>query len=513
MEKNTSPNEVKATYCYFNHSQAVVNEYNPQIKGYKEAIVTIDASLSFEEILKQVKKHIQNKQKEYASFELTSKKSLLQINSALFLPKIIFAETHDDPITAQILKKLTPRLKELGYRYFYEEMDIETKIETLINGNKQRLSDYETLNQEFLSCGFNKTIEKASKTEIRIFCTMRMMGFKGYTTQYSKSLPPDEQDPGVPADILAKDNPSVTSEHFMRNLTIFSNEVWHIIKIHPSIKPYLEFYENLLENNISFQGTDCHNQSGVLFAIDKMEERDKFTAKRYLNSKDPFFARIGRAHAPGIQKEVSKIIPINIANISYSFYHIFRASDLFALEISGKVINPLIIDGRTMSDDEIIELIYKDILDKKLMLEEHHQTTIKEKLLCHACAFGKLDQVEELILREKVNIDCCDELGRNPLHYSVMRTELVEDLIKSQKQNLIADECTRNHSKVFEFLLENGGDITKENCNNNTPQKILIRDSFKEDLTGEQAKEMLLILKKYTSSHKITETIEISPKM
>lgn len=118
---------------------------------------------------------------------------------------------------------------------------------------------------------------------------------------------------------------------------------------------------------------------------------------------------------------------------------------------------------------------------------------VQETLFRFACAFGDLEKVEKIGAEKDFSFTNCDHLARTPLHYAVMTKNLLQGLIKSTGYSRSAEECLKNHCKIFDYLInENSTLLDSKNANGNTPADLLRRDSNSDDVdTREQAQMML----------------------
>jgi ankyrin repeat protein len=146
---------------------------------------------------------------------------------------------------------------------------------------------------------------------------------------------------------------------------------------------------------------------------------------------------------------------------------------------------------------------HRTILDRCLDNQRLVRSFIQENIFRVACALGDLDTVKKCIA-VGVNINAQDHFGRTALHFTVMRQELVSDILRSQNSLLTVEYCMQNHSRLFEYLIQQGADISITNSNGKSPLQLLSRDSFSvgDELTSHQAKTMLGFYKKHLSQHR-----------
>lgn len=101
---------------------------------------------------------------------------------------------------------------------------------------------------------------------------------------------------------------------------------------------------------------------------------------------------------------------------------------------------------------------------------------IKDQLLREACALGDLEQVKKLV-RDGANVNGQDRLLRTPLHYAVMRQDLITPILKNSNSPRAIEQCMQEHVAVFKFLLEQNADLTIANKNGNNVRTIIERDN------------------------------------
>lgn len=137
------------------------------------------------------------------------------------------------------------------------------------------------------------------------------------------------------------------------------------------------------------------------------------------------------------------------------------------------------------------------ILDSKITNQQKTRNYIKEVLFRLACAFGDLDTVKRIGEEKDFDLTSCDHLKRTAMHYTVMTKKLVKNLIESTGYPDTAENCLKNHAKVFEYLIDKTSTFLEcKNVNGNTPLFLIQRDVDSDDAdTREQALTMLEILK------------------
>lgn len=88
-----------------------------------------------------------------------TEKSIIDLDSIhkpdIYLPTIIFVEDHWDPANSRVLNFLFPRLVELGYRRYYEELPQGKTLETVLEEVTQHISDYNQISANMKKINLN----------------------------------------------------------------------------------------------------------------------------------------------------------------------------------------------------------------------------------------------------------------------------------------------------------------------------------------------------------------------
>ncbi len=235
------------------------------------------------------------------------------------LPRLIFAENHTDPITFQVLAKLTQKLAAISYQSFYDEMP-----------RNSTLDDY--------------------LSEVRIYLSRVKL--------ILKALGKDIND----YDKLDLSDPSLLLTDRSRN---------DFLARYPKYLSREQFLVELRKSNMDYVAIDDEN-TGDSTKCPSLQERDNLMAAAYLKSKEPFFARIGLAHVDGIQSRLF----LNAANLQeaknfrFYFIHSLTENKPLPLEQTYRANEAILLTGITVIDannksvDEIAASIMTDIFNK-----------------------------------------------------------------------------------------------------------------------------------------------------
>jgi|688.fasta_scaffold181303_1 hypothetical protein len=409
------------------------------------------------------------------------------VGEELFLPTLMFGEHHDETITTQILTLLLPKLKSLGYFRFLEEISSNLHLSDVLNRLEMSTQKYKQANQYFKNYGFKTDLCDASCIELQRFSFMVLTGKGEHTVNYLKSIPSDQYDYSF--EVIGKDLPDLDSKEIYARFQKIYNEIAFLRRT-PVL---INYYKNLIALNINFSAVDLAKVDSIPY--DKImkgymaEERDKCMAQSFLEQR--CFGRVGANHLIGLQTEILNTIPRKKAEKTVICFHITRRplSEGF-LEIDHPL-GVIQIDARNLTDKEVCNLVIDHIMRVKSLNKDF----IKEDAFRVACAIGNIDEVKKFLCDEKIDINKYDNLGRTALHYAVMRKDLIVKLLKTKNLTLAVEKVMENHPEIFKLLLEKGADINIKNTNGNTPLQLLLRDSYSENIDGQQARKMLQIYK------------------
>lgn len=234
------------------------------------------------------------------------------------IPKLIFAEIHDDLVTMELLRVISPKLQELGYNCFLDEIPTSMTLTTLNELLDGAATEYSQLKEEIHTLGYqefnNESIKALSKKYSVGFFTVSEDNFK---------------------------------------LAIKKHEIGSSLK---------KLLTALAGQNIKWKGIDPLQEQSVLdiAEYDKLQEiRDKSMVEEYLQN-DAVFGRTGLAHLPGIQKNIIEEIGEEQAQESFCFFHIYTG-ELYKEYPKDLPLNVTIINANNMTHTEIVEQIIRHI--------------------------------------------------------------------------------------------------------------------------------------------------------
>ena len=278
------------------------------------------------------------------------------------LPHLIFTEAHEDCITKRILVKLAPILRSLGYATFFAESFPNT-VDCRFKSISEAISSFE----EFLNTGLQVLkligVDKNNKDDLKKIFDDKLLELKIFKPLSNKKI--IEMLPDTFKKLLdANDMPY---EKFIKSIEFCSTEI--------------AFLRNIEINKIVYHGID---------AIEGLSRplRDNSMATAYLSAQSGIFSDIGLAHLDGIQKIIRSQLDDDTTNNSYLFFHIYSDqlsspeednfesfNDIEIAARTGKIDMPIklhVIDGVSQSDDEVIQFIIDNILEKKKILEKEY---------------------------------------------------------------------------------------------------------------------------------------------
>lgn len=120
-------------------------------------------------------------------------------------------------------------------------------------------------------------------------------------------------------------------------------------------------------------------------------------------------------------------------------------------------------------------------LNKKLDLEQQLRVS---------CAIGDIQKVKELLARN-VDLNAVDKHNRNALHYAVMRSTLVKNLMSSNATPSEINLAMEAHAEIVILLLEHGANRHCKNANSQIPFALLERDLKSENLLDKETSEKI----------------------
>lgn len=239
--------------------------------------------------------------------------------------RIIFAELHIDQATARFLANIAPRLKEIGYDCFYDEIHSSLTSETLLSQLKPCEIQYQLLKDEFKSKGFTD-INDAT--------------IAAYT------------------ELLYGGNPKNALIGFF-----VSSMRENIIRLENGVA-LLDLLAQLKQHNISYQGIDPLEPCGTLTGEEYeklVSSRDRVMANHYISYCGNVFGRVGVAHVKGIQQNIIEKLTPDEANNSFHFIHLYSNADLYERSFKDNLDNlPLgitCINVNKISEAELVQII------------------------------------------------------------------------------------------------------------------------------------------------------------
>lgn len=240
------------------------------------------------------------------------------------LPKIIFAEDHLNPITAKVLNKLVPKLKELGYETFLDE-----------KAEGSTLQDY------------LKSIEEDNSI------------WQRWVDKLKKDLDIDIQKEDWCAHPFFSDKEGKEIAYFLKR---------HAVKL-----SYIPFFENLQINKVNYKSIDlkimnhANLEPSVIAYLNF--SRVKQMSRSYLNSSEPAFGWVGYNHIKELQKEISENLSKIGATDQFCFFAIsFGTQPYKFLNEEALPFGISLIDSAKNTEDEMVDLIIKYIKEKQAAL-------------------------------------------------------------------------------------------------------------------------------------------------
>lgn len=264
--------------------------------------------------------------------------------------RIIFAENHWDPSTSRILHKIAPHLSKMNYRLFLDEKPDRKPIEWHIDQHKDHEVTYAKTVSEFQQA----KLDMSNERDVKLFVLNKLDSYRHLTDDSS----------------------------FQQMTDHFFEALFDIINRHSSICAFKAFLESLKQLRIPYECIDLlienhHRQSDKTY-LAHSATREKHISKTFLTRTD-FFSRIGLAHVSGIQNEIIKQIPRDVAADHFSYYYLYAKpsipdDDFLEERIrSGRLKLPLgitTIDMSKKTDDQVIKQILLQISEKQSKLEE-----------------------------------------------------------------------------------------------------------------------------------------------
>lgn len=248
------------------------------------------------------------------------------------IPRLVFAEAHDDQVTATILKNITPKLKALGYDLFLDEIPKFLTREILLKELSKSEAEYEQIKKNFRDAGFKRIDDKNIEKYVK------------------KSLP----------FFTSKKDIQVAISDFKVLLIKHENGI--------ALKNFLI---TLGEHNIGYQGIDPLESPVPLSEEEYVKlapVRDKQMADEYINANTNVFGRVGLAHVTGMQKNIIRQIgkgkSKSDSDVTFRFFHIYSIPpeshdcDEYLADLP---LGIKIIDVNKFSEDQIVTIITNEL--------------------------------------------------------------------------------------------------------------------------------------------------------
>lgn len=259
-------------------------------------------------------------------------------------PTLIFAHTNTDPIATKILTKLTLKLKNMGYACFLDEVNKDATLLDQLAQIENNLQIYNQLESQFKAQG----LDILNPDHLEKFVLMTIMNMGISLARYSAQ------------DFLIK--------------------IAELIHNHPAVLASKTFLETLAKNQIDYQGVnprqlDKFTSLSFIYAMDRF--RDETLADTYINADTPIFGRIDLAHIATMQRDILKKISLREASARFCFLNIYANPQS---EIGMLPIPMLNINASDKTEDEIVSIIVKNIIERFVLLKEfsNHATLIKD---------------------------------------------------------------------------------------------------------------------------------------
>lgn len=257
-------------------------------------------------------------------------------------PTLIFAVSHNDPITSEILTILAAELSVLGYKFYFAEQD---KTMTVEKEAGLRLCDEETYlvsEQRFKEKG----LDMLNKEHQELYIDLLMQTGRFTDLDLMRTL----------------------KVELLLNLRM-------IISRLSARRSHINFLSELVKNKINYVGIDA-DLSGISIETICTEPtigyfRDDLMAMYYLlaeKEKTPVFGEVGLNHIEGIQKKLLKELGKN-ASLNYCFFNIYSSTNEMEYQsISDEANLPfgiIPINANKLDKREIVSIIIEQIKIKQ----------------------------------------------------------------------------------------------------------------------------------------------------
>lgn len=333
------------------------------------------------------------------------------------LPKIIFCESHYDSISAKILSKIAPKLKNLGYEIYYDEAPKGYSLARVIDrfNNEKHKEILKKKNELFP--WINNDISSFTKEQLRIINFLKKAQAESELGEFFSNL----QQNGL--EYYAMDLPTKVVPLFLEGL-------------------------------ITFEEVDRTTPEAF-------QERDQYMTNALLSEKRATFSCIGAQHALGIQNKILEKIPQEQAISSFYFVNIYRDSPIVEYESKlrkGEIRHPLgmhFFDANKLSEDEIMDSIIQN--SKRLAQLNIVVSPINDTLTLDPKAHHTSDRLDALKLDGLTELDkATQDNPESPLEQATRRLNEKEDQQRFESFKISINLAVR---KYCEFL----DDKTKDN--------------------------------------------------
>jgi hypothetical protein len=289
-----------------------------------------------------------------------------QVDESL-LPMLVFAESHDDPINSKILNLLIPKLKALGYGYFFDEVPSSHSLEDAIKGNDENFKLLIKLKEHAEEHKLNILDPKDQVTYLWNHFDLADFIYEQEKISFEKQHSDQEINEKVVRDNIIKylntDNRVIRyfrliQCNFDKYFAIINNKI---------------FLDNLKKNNIHYQGINpgdlfLEGMGGDSFEylFERMKYRDEQMASHFTSRTEGIFARVGVSHAKGLLKKLPSsslffnlyTFELRIQEDESSEYNEFFK---FPREVREGTTPIIPIDARSQTDDQICEFIIEKV--------------------------------------------------------------------------------------------------------------------------------------------------------
>ena len=324
------------------------------------------------------------------------------------LPTLIFAdENHTSSLLSNILTKLAPRLKQIGYENFYCELPSNLSIEkvktNLVDSlgeskNTQAVISHQV--RDFIVYLKQFEISFSRVPELLYPLAMRKLDelliksdtdktkFQGYVV-ITMMMACIKQQIGGNVNLAVLEE--MLAEACVEILKVSQNIQTSIVAMMDAIATAQLKYKGIDDPSLSmddFKMDTIKGVNNIYTAFHNkafISNRDKIMAEAYSKPAEPVFGFTGLAHVEGMQELINKWIPSDIARANFDFIYIFHESNinesLFLPDIAKirndyrqkKVPLPLgltLIDGLNKTEDEIVELVMQHVNERIVEFKE-----------------------------------------------------------------------------------------------------------------------------------------------